>query len=185
MRAGLGTRLRSAYYRFKYQYLLRKASFGRNLRVQCRLEIKGPGKVVFGDDCVVSSDPWREDFVTIFMHSREARVMIGHRAVLRATRIGCSERIEIGDDALVECASMYDTDFHSVDASRRNDRSRVAVRSVSVGRGAYVGCECMCGKGTQVGENAALLPGTVLSTKTIPDAGLATGNPGRVLRPAA
>jgi carbonic anhydrase/acetyltransferase-like protein (isoleucine patch superfamily) len=175
-------RIRTLWYKVKHQYILGNVSFGPKTVVACRLSIRGPGKIAIGSHCVLSSDPWGGDFVSIHTHQPDARVIVGNRVVMRATRFGCHLSVEIGDGAVLECASVFDSDFHNVDAAKRDDPLQTRDRAVVVGEGSYIGCECICSKGTEVGRHAALLPGTVIGTKTVPDHGIVGGNPARLMR---
>ncbi len=175
-------RLRTFYYKVKYQYLLKKSTFGKGTVIRCKLFIKGPGKVVIGSDCLLDSDPWGGDYITLFTHRPHARITIGNRVVLRATRFGSHLAITVENDAVLENASIYDSDFHNIDATKRDEDFHKGDREVIIGEGSYIGCECLCSKGTVLGNNATLLPACVIGTKVIPDGKRVCGNPARVLK---
>jgi acetyltransferase-like isoleucine patch superfamily enzyme len=174
--------LRTLYYKLKYQYLQRKATFGPGTLIKCKLVISGPGKVVVGNDCVFAADPWGSDYNTLYTHKPHARIIIGNRVVLRATRFGSHLSIEVEDNAVLENASIYDSDFHNIDASKRDENFNVSDRKVVIGKNSYVGCECLCSKGTILASNVIMLPGSVIGTKTVSDASKICGNPARVLK---
>lgn len=173
-------RWRGKYYRFKYR-LLRKAVFQGPCRAYCRLEIKGPGKVVFGKDCAIRPHVFGKEHVSIYFNVPGAQVAIGDRVVLRGTRIGCYERVEIGDGAVVEGASLFDTDFHSTDSSRRDELDTRLTKPLVLGADSYVGLECMLGKGTVVEPGTVFLPNTIMSWKTTKAGAAYAGVPGRIL----
>lgn len=174
-------RIRTALYRIWYQWLLRCAHFGSRAVISCRLEIKGPGRVLIGNDVRIESGPWSEEFVTIFTHHPSARVVIGHRARLRGTRIGCRESISVGDGAIVDEASLFDTDFHSPIRDDRDAREAIKTKAIEIGSDVRIGSECLCGKGSQIGDRARVLPGTVLSTRNVLPGTTLIGNPPRQL----
>jgi carbonic anhydrase/acetyltransferase-like protein (isoleucine patch superfamily) len=182
LRLTLRRRFLTSWYKLKHQYVLHNVSFGRGTTVECRLSIQGPGRVSIGADCRLGSDPWGGDFVSIHTHQPEAVVSIGDGVVLRATRFGCHRSIRIDEGAVVECASIFDSDFHTVDAAGRDDDSQAKNREVVIGAGSYVGCECICSKGTRIGRGAVLLPVSVIGTKSIPENAVAGGNPTMLLR---
>ncbi len=167
------------WYILKYQYLLRKAKFGKGIRIECKLVISGAGKVHVGDNCVFGPNPWGEEYVTIYTHRKKARVLIGDNVVLRATRFGSHLSIIVNDCAVIENASIYDSDFHNIDATKRDDGFNKGDRQVVIGPGAYVGCEVLCSKGTVLGENVVLLPGSVIGTRTVPENVMVGGNPAK------
>jgi len=171
-------RLRTTFYRLKYHGLGR-ARFGPGVTVTCKLEIKGPGKVFIGRGTVIGADPWGEDFVTLFTHDRDARIRIGENVRLRGTRVGCQSSITIEDRAIVDSASIFDTDFHAVAAGERDERASTKVDDVTIGVEAYVGPEVICGKGTRLHAGSRLIAGSVISTKQVPPGVVLAGNPAR------
>ncbi len=178
--------LRTFWYVLKYQFILRRATFGTNIRISCALDIRGPGTVVIGSNCRFETDPWGSDYVTLYTHRKNARIEIGDHVLLRATRFGSHLSIIIKDHAILEYSSIFDTDYHNLDATKRDEIRdggfNEGDRPVVIGEGAYVGCESLCSKGSVLGDRVILLPGTMLGTKKIPDGKIVGGNPGRILK---
>ena len=172
-------RIRTIIYKIKYQFILKKAVFGKGTLIKCKLVITGPGKVIIGNDCIFSADPWGDDYVTLFTHRKRAQISIGNRVILRATRFGSHLNITIKDDVVIENASIYDSDFHNIDATKRDENFNEGDRSVIIGRRSYIGCECLCSKGTVLGAKVIMLPGSVTGTKNIKSESIISGNPAR------
>lgn len=172
--------LRTLYYKIRYQFIFKKAVLGKGTIIKCKFDIKGPGKVIIGENCLIAADPWGDEYVTLFTHRRHARIIIGDRVVLRATRFGSHLSITINDDAILENASIYDSDFHNIDATKRDKDFNLGDRKVIIGQGSYVGCECLASKGTVLGNNVIMFPGSVIGTKIVPDSTKISGNPARV-----
>ncbi len=177
----LFNKLRTYWYILKYQYALKSATFGPNTEIRCKLSIKGPGKVKVGSCCRFESTPWGEEHVTIYTHDSLAFVAIGNSTTVRATRFGSHLSITIGDNVVLEYSSIFDSDFHNLDATKRDEDFHHTDRPVVIGDGSYVGCETMCSKGTQLGTNVILMPGTIIGTKRIPDSCRVGGNPARIV----
>lgn len=175
-------KVRTFYYVAKYEWLLGKARFGPCTVVKCKLDISGPGKVLIGSNCIFERDPWGDDYVTIYTHRPEAKVIIGNRVLLRATRFGSHMNITIKDGAVLENASIFDSDFHNIDAHKRDEDFNEGDRPVVIGEDSYVGCECLCSKGTVLQKNVVLLPGGMVGTKIIPEFTLAGGYPAKPIR---
>ena len=177
--------LHGSCYRWWYKLRGRRVVIGRRFRVSGRLIIRGPGTVIFGDDCIVRSS-WRTP-VTPFTHAPDAEIRIGNGVMMWATRLGCQKRIEIGDGADLADTRIMDTNFHSIeigDEPRRNT-SGVAKRVV-IGPRAWLGAGSMVLKGVKVGENAIVGAGAVVM-RNVPPNSVVMGNPARVvwrLRPA-
>lgn len=182
----LFNRIRLLWYVTKYEYILRNATFARDIKIKCKLEIKGPGKVIIGSGCSFEPDVWGDDHVTLYTHRKKARIVIGDNVTLRATRFGSHLSIKIESNAILEYSSIFDTDYHNLDATNRDEIKEGGFnegdRPVVIGEGSYVGCESLCSKGTVLGKNVLLLPGTVIGTKKIADNSVLSGNPGRINR---
>ena len=181
MSGKFSARLRGLWYQFKYQYLLRRAIMQGPLHAHAKLEIKGPGKVVFGSNVRIMPTAFGGDYVSLYLNHRESVIRIGNNAVLRGTRVGCESSIDIGEGAVVESASLFDTDFHHIDASRRDAMDEKAVKPLILGAGSYVGWECCIGKGVSLGDRSVVLPRTLLTWKTTGPDAIVLGVPGRVL----
>jgi len=132
-----------------------------------------------GADCVCDSDPWGNDYITLYTHHKDARIIIGNNVTMRATRFGSHLSIIVKDGSTLEHASMYDSDFHNLDASRRDEDFNKGDKEVVIGENCYVGCDCLCSKGTILGKNVILLPFSVIGIKKIPANGTVGGNPAR------
>jgi acetyltransferase-like isoleucine patch superfamily enzyme len=173
-------RARGGYYRAKYG-LLGKAEFKGPILAYCRLEIQGPGKVFFGRGCVIRPHVFAREHVSIFFSGPGAKVVVGDGVVLRGSRIGCSESVEIGDRAVVEGSSLFDTDFHSTDASKRDEIDGRLTKPLVLGSGSYVAMDCMLGKGTVAEPDTVFLPNTIMSWKTTKAGAVYAGVPGRIM----
>ena len=130
--------LRGYYYRLKFLVLRRRVVIGKFFRVTGPLDIRGPGTVIFGDNCTVISTRLRP--TTPYTHSKDAVIHFGNRVLLTRTRLGCENRIEVGDDAgLAECW-IIDSDFHSVkqeEGPRYNTKGRN--KPIVIGENVWIG----------------------------------------------
>lgn len=178
----IATTLRTWYFIVKYQWIMKKVVFGQGVRIGCKLMIRGPGKVFIGDNCRIEPTPWGEEYVTIYTHQRYTRIEIGNGVLLRATRFGSHMKITVLNGAVLENASVFDSDFHNIDATRRNEGFNEWDREVTIGSRAYVGCESLCSKGTHLGRNTVVLPVSMLGTRKAPDNAVLGGYPAKVVR---
>lgn len=87
---------------------------GKNFRVHGSLSVRGPGRVVFGDNVRV------EMYVTPWTYAADAVIRIGDDSFINGTRFGCKSAITVGRRAILADASIMDTDFHSVHADRHS-----------------------------------------------------------------
>lgn len=153
-----------------------------DLRLYCRLEIKGPGRVSIGHGCVVSTIPGaRIKMVTLYTHSPDAVIKIGENVHLIAARISSRFRINIGNNAIIEDASIMDTDFHTLDISRRTPHyESEETCKVNIGNNVSIGSRSIVGKGVSIGKGSLVHPGAVVQ-KSFPEYSQILGNPAKLI----
>ena len=149
---------------------------GRNLRVEGKLVIRGPGRVIIGDDVLVCLT------VTPWTHAPDAVLRIGSRTFLNGTRFGCAEEITVGEDCILADAQIMDTDFHSTHVDRHDPASPVRTAPVVIGRNVWLAGRVGVLPGTRIGENSVVGFGAVCTGSYPPDM-LIAGNPARAIRP--
>jgi len=123
-----------------------------------------------------------QNYITLYTHAPEAKIILGNHVVLRSTRMGCFTNIEIRENSVVEGASISDSDFHNINASKRDLDFEKLNKPVVIEENCYIGTECIIGKGTNIGAETILLPGTVIASKHIKPKSLICGIPGRVFK---
>lgn len=170
---------RGAYYRMKYRLLRRRVIIGRRFRVFGGLDIRGPGTVIFGDDCTVIST--RLAPTTPYTHAPGAMIKFGNRVTLTGTRFGCQLLIEVGDRAGLSDARIMDTDFHAVQVT---DQPRYNTggtgKPIIIGPNTWVAAGAMILKGVKIGENSVVGAGAVVM-QNVPPNTVVFGNPARVI----
>ena len=168
-----------AYYRIKFRVLRQRVIIGRFFEVTGRLEIRGPGTVIFGDFCGVRSS--RLAPTTLYTHSAAATIKFGDRVLLTGTRLGCAQRIEVGDNSGLSDARIMDTDFHALEVY---DQPRYNTRGISkpiiMGRNVWIGAGSMVLKGVRIGENSVVGAAAVVA-RSVPPNVVVFGNPARVV----
>ena len=149
---------------------------GRNLRVFGRLDLRGPGEVILGDNATVlgHTTPWT--------YTREARIVIGDNVIIGDTRFGCVAEISIGHDCMLANASIQDTDFHSTHVNRRLRDAPIRVAPVRIGNNVWVAQFAAILPGARIGRNSVVGFGTVCA-REYPDNVIIIGHPGRVAGP--
>jgi acetyltransferase-like isoleucine patch superfamily enzyme len=155
-----------------------RVKIGLRFKVRGQLIIKGPGRVVIGNDVFINGLGHPVSLVT---HSKSAFLYIGDRSYLNGTRFGCQQRITIGDDCLIADARITDTDFHGVDPSRRHDPAAVVVLPVAIGKRVWIGMGAFILRGVTIGENAVVGAAAVV-TRDVPANGIVAGNPARIIK---
>jgi len=148
---------------------------GKRFSLQGKVEARGPGRVMIGDDCIVSG------LFTPYTHDRAAMITIGSRSFINGTRLGCAIRIEIGTDAILADARILDTDFHSVHRARNTLEHKNPLRlPIRIGNNVWIAASAAILKGVQIGDDSVVAFGSVV-TKSIPAGKIAAGNPAVVV----
>ena len=168
------------YYRYKYRLLGKKVVIGRGFRVYGRgLDIRGPGTVIFGDDCTIIT--YNRAPTTPYTHSRDAIIRFADRVKIASSRFGCMKRIEVGYGAGLSETRIMDTDFHQVEIS---DTLRYytegTAKPVSIGANVWLCMDSIVLKGVTIGENTVIGAGAVVY-ENMPSNVVAIGNPARVV----
>jgi acetyltransferase-like isoleucine patch superfamily enzyme len=152
---------------------------GRRFRVRGRLDIRGPGTVIFGDDCGIISS--RLSATTPYTHAPDAVIRFGNRVLLTGTRLSCQSRIEVGDNAGLSDARIMDTDFHAIETDGRPRYNTTGVaKPIRIGANAWLGAGSMVLKGVTIGENGVVGAGAVV-VSNVPPHSVVFGNPARVI----
>ena len=175
LRAALSL-VRGHGYRLWYRCVGIRFSAGRNFRVYGSLKVRGPGRVVFGDNVRVDM------LVTPYTHAPDALIEIGDDTYLNGTRFGCQQLIRVGPRAILADARILDTDFHPLDPARRHDPDgAVRTAPVILEENVWIGAGAGLLPGTQIGRNSVVGFGAVCSGSYPADAVIA-GNPAKVVR---
>ncbi len=165
-----------SWYRLKYG---KRVYFGANFITNGKLVVKGPGKVIFGDDVNAWCNAEKNVLIT---YRPEARIIIGDEVRLNGAGIMAHTTIEIGARSNVGSVIMLDSDFHPLDPRLRRDPSApFASAPVIVGRNVWVGGQTALLKGVTVGENSVIGFRAVV-TNSVPANTVVAGNPARVVK---
>lgn len=151
-----------------------RLSFGKRFSLQGKLQCRGPGSVVFGDDVIVDA------VTTPYTHSPSAVIRIGDRCFVNGTRFGCTDKIEVGSDCILADARIMDTDFHGVSKNRNDPCAVIGVSPVSIGKNVWIAAGVAVLKGVQIGDDSVVAFGSVV-TKSLPSGRIAGGNPAKDL----
>ncbi len=147
-----------------------RISIGRNLILGGKLKVRGPGRVIIGDNVIVGM------LVTPYTYSPNAIIRIGDEVFLNGTRFGCKEGIEIGARSILSECRILDYDFHSVDPDHRNDPEYIKGSPITIGENVWITVQCVVQKGVTIGRNSTITANSVVRGD-IPAGTVAGGNP--------
>jgi acetyltransferase-like isoleucine patch superfamily enzyme len=151
-----------------------RIQIGKRFSLLGKLQLSGPGTVIFGDDVIVDAH------ATPFTHSKNAMIEIGARTFVNGTRFGCAVRIEVGSDCILADARIMDTDFHALHKNRNFHGSVAAEKPVIIGKNVWVASNVGILKGVTIGADSVIAYGAVL-TKSVPAGRIFGGNPAQDL----
>ena len=163
-------RLRGRIFKLWCRLCRPRISIGRGLILNGKLKIRGPGRVIIGDNVVVGMH------VTPFTYAPEAAIEIGDGVYLNGTRFGCKESIRVGARSVLAECRILDWDFHSSHPEHRNDPEYIRGAPVMIEENVWITVDCVILKGTTIGHNSTIGPNSVVRDD-IPPNSLAGGNP--------
>jgi acetyltransferase-like isoleucine patch superfamily enzyme len=166
------------YYRLKYCILRKNVEIGNNFRVKNKMSIKGPGKVKIGDNVYIDGT---SHTVTPWTNAKDAEIIIGNNVFLNGTRIGCTKRIEIGDNCIIADCRILDTDFHSIQPARRNDPTLINSAPITIGKNVWIALGCVILQGVKIGDNSTISAQSVVYDD-VPEYCVYGGNPARLMK---
>lgn len=172
--------LRGWWYRIKFLLTGRKFRAGKWFRVYGPLIINGPGRVHFGEDCLIISNAIKP--VCIRTLVPDAAVIIADHAGLNGTSIQCAQMISIGRLSNIADAYITDTPAHSLDRNRRTETIEdVPSKPVTIGDNVWVSVQVVILDGVTIGDNS-VIGACSLVRKDVPANVFAAGNPLRIIR---
>lgn len=176
--------IRGKLFLLECRLLKKNISIGKGLRLYKRLDVRGDGVLIIGEDCIVGGIKGdRKQFVTLYTLHKDAKIEIGNNAELFAARLSSRYSITLGNDVHIEESGIMDTDFHSIERDRGEPvNESLESCAVTIGDRVRIGARCLVTKGVRIGNNVVIGPGSVV-TRAIPDSCFALGNPARVMSP--
>jgi len=157
------------------QALKRAQRLGRGPRVLGTPYVENHGTLHIGDDFTLANEP----IVSHLVVGAGATLTIGHRVSIgHGAAVACTQAITLEDDVVLgPLVMIMDTDFH--DVTSMDQESKTA--PVIIEAGARIGANAVLLKGTHIGKNAIVAPGSVVSGTVV--AGSSVGGvPARALR---
>jgi acetyltransferase-like isoleucine patch superfamily enzyme len=176
---------------FKLAMKATKVEYGKNLLLQGVPVIfnKGGARLKIGDNVTVKSS-FLSNLVGLYSRTiivtrtPEAEISIGNNVGISGATIYARKGITIGDNTLIggNC-KIIDNDFHPIEIEARNadDKDKIGVKPIVIGKNCFIGCNSLILKGTVLGDGCVVGAGAVVSGK-FEDNCVIAGNPARVIK---
>jgi acetyltransferase-like isoleucine patch superfamily enzyme len=184
-------------YRLQYPHV----KFGSKVRIRGKFSIEGKGKVEIGNNCVFTSfegkankilliDP--SGCVTIGDHcffnstylkvEGKGHIEIGDHAYFNAPQITATDSlIQFKKQCMVSDATIFDTDYHSIQINRRNPEVKVKSKSIVVEDNVWIASQSMILRGVTIGKNSVIGARAVVR-KSVPDNVVVIGDPQQIVK---
>ena len=180
LRSGIVAWLRGWWCRVKFFLLCKNFRAGKWFRVYGSFNVTGPGRVVFGNNCIVISDAIKP--VCIRTLSQRAVVELGDHCGLNGTSIQCVEKVLIGRLSNIADAYIADSPAHSLSVERRMETIEdVSSCPVIIGENVWVSVQVVILDGVVIGDNS-VIGACSLVRNAVPENVFAVGNPLVIIR---
>lgn len=164
-------------------YLRKNITVGPGLKIYKKLLISGKGKVVIGANCIVKGILGdNSQYVCLDTLSPDSEIIIGDFAKLYAGRISAKFAINIGNEFHIEESGIADTDFHSIDKSRKEPVIETIEKCrIQIGDRVHVGARSFVSKGVKIGDDVIIWPGSIV-TSSVNVGETVCGNPAKPVK---
>lgn len=176
---------------FKIQLKLNKIIYGKNLKTYGGIPMlkisRGADKIIIGNNVTFNNYHNTSWFCKCFVAvSPGARLSIGNNTGMNGVMIYCSKSITIGNHVNIGGGTkIYDTNFHSIFWQyRRNSKDDILntkKAEVIIEDDAFIGTNCIIGKGITIGARSIIGAGSVV-TCNIPSDEIWAGNPAKFIK---
>lgn len=166
---------------------IRKIDFGDGLKCVGIPYIRSKGNLTLGHSITINSglkaNPVFGFECCTIICTKFAEIIIGNNVGMSNVTIYSHNSITIGHYTLLGAGvKIWDTDFHSLDASTRLLSSDKGLSSpITIGENCFIGAGSLILKGVSIGDNAVVGAGSVV-TKDIPQNQIWAGNPAKYIR---
>ncbi|HZB98200.1 MAG TPA: acyltransferase [Candidatus Sulfotelmatobacter sp.] len=172
-----GVRLLGNVVRWRWTIGRSRYSIGRGLVSNGRLRLRGPGRIVLGDNVNAWVRSGRNELIT---YRREASITIGENVRLNGAGLQAAVRISVGDNSVLGSCTLVDTDHHAISPDRRAPGAATRAAAIDIGRNVWIAGAALL-KGVSVGDNSVIGYGSVV-TSDVPSNVVVAGNPAKVRR---
>ena len=160
-----------------------------NVCVKGKVRIVNKGEISFGENVKILGgekyNPIGFGGTVNIVSEKGSKISVGKNSGMSNCTLYARAKIEIGERVLLGAGTkIYDTDFHSLDASYRNtdkDKKNAISKPVVIGNDVFIGAGTIVLKGVTIGDGAIIGAGSVV-TKNVENGEIWAGNPAKKIR---
>jgi len=165
-----------AWYSFR---LGNHVQFGSGFVTNGSLVVKGPGRVIFGDNVNAWGHAEKNVFITF---TPDSVITVGSGTRLNGAGVQCYSRVTIGPRCILGSTVIIDSDYHPLDPAHRHDPGApMSSAPIEIGENVWLGGQSAVLKGSRIGENSVVGFRAVVTGEVPPNVVVA-GNPARVVK---
>lgn len=165
-------------------FKLQKVKYPKNAQFNGKIHLVNRGKISIGENCKFNGankyNPIGFGGPCNIVAEKGAEIVIGNNCGISNSTIYSRLSVKIGNGVLLGAGvKVYDTDFHSLDYTKRGtseDKADANNAPVIIGDNAFIGAGTIVLKGVTIGKRAIIGAGSVV-TKDVPDDEIWGGNP--------
>ena len=169
-----------------YTWLLRAElkSCGEKVELHYPVRLEQPGQISIGNECVLYPGAWLNPVSEWAGVKYTAEVKLGNRvAVGYRVQISAAQSIVIEDEVCISAGvvivdHIHDYNYPDIPIFFAPLSKPAPIR---IGKGSFLGVNCLIGPGVQIGEHAMIAANAVV-LRDVPSYCRAMGNPARVSR---
>ena len=155
-----------------------RRQIGPGLISNGHLHTRGPGRIRIG----AGANAWaRAEPIFLTTLNAAAVIDIGDNVRLNGCDIQAAVSVTVGDGCILGSCVIVDTDYHSIEVSRRRPDAVVGTGAVVIGDNVWVAGRATVLKGVSIGADSVVGYGAVV-TSDVPAGVVVAGNPARVVR---
>ena len=184
------------YYNRLYFKLI-GIEYGKNLQVFNKIDVRGKGKIIIGDDLLFTSgddlNPLCRNIRGMLFTSTHGEILMGNKVGISSASLWASKKITIGNNVNIGADSLIiDTDAHPHHyLKRRRDyvstmdkcayEEVIPSSPIVIDDDVWIGARCQILKGVHIGARSIIAAGSVV-VKDVPADCIAGGNPCKVIK---
>lgn len=157
-------------------------------KIKGKIFLRGTGLIKFGNSISINSgtlaNPIGGDTRMTIYIGPKGIIDIGNNTGISNSTIICYDNVKIGNNVKIGgSVKLYDTDFHSLDWKKRQNKKTdfPLSKPILIGDNSFIGAHSIILKGVSIGERSIIGAGSVV-TKSIPSDEIWGGNPAKFIK---